>query len=650
MPKRHVSLRQAFTLVELLVAMTISLIMVYAMVEIFRTIGSSTSDGRAVIDMQGQLKTAKALLHNDLRGLTVPGTTWPSADAGNGYIYYDEGPMANRLGAVSVSLPSPTPDNAFFANDVVPVYRIFNPLPGAGNASDRFLDFRCILDDGQLGRGPWDNVSLTQTGGNNPHDLEAIDINAPAGNAGERNFNNTPHWRHAFGDVNDVLMFTVRSTSVPFRGRYNGGIIESQLAEVIWWTQLNENPSTQNGVWDIGESFSLRRRVLLIRPDLNVSLSAATTATVLPDIYGNPFAFAGALDPMMAKLRFLHDNDVSVRVAGTQVNNNGQFVAQPLRERTSFPTASGDSYYLAANSLNDLAQRHNRSLFDPFPITVAGGQVTVSPLLFHMDDDTLELAGFEAGGDMVGEDVVIRKVVGFDVRGFDPYAPIFQYNYGGTVVRVQPGDEAFAKVAVDAINATTGPVGYGAYVDLGWGQTLRHTAASNLLLGINSNAAWPTVKTPLEIRTQRDVLNLAAAAPTPLDPQYCTSYFMRPSLNVLPRGTALSQAIIGAPDNPLLMQYPSTGTFVYNTNAYDTWTLAYESDGINQDQDAGVDEGRDGLVNAGVIRTKDTILERETSPPYDRQLRGIEVRIRMYDADTRQIRQTTVIGDLSDLH
>jgi prepilin-type N-terminal cleavage/methylation domain-containing protein len=81
---------------------------------------------------------------------------------------------------------------------------------------------------------------------------------------------------------------------------------------------------------------------------------------------------------------------------------------------------------------------------------------------------------------------------------------------------------------------------------------------------------------------------------------------------------------------------------------YDTWPLHYEYDGVDQDGQAGADQATNGLDdnpndanNAGV----DDASERETSPPYPVPLRGIQVRIRTYEPDSRQVRQVTVNGD-----
>jgi hypothetical protein len=74
---------------------------------------------------------------------------------------------------------------------------------------------------------------------------------------------------------------------------------------------------------------------------------------------------------------------------------------------------------------------------------------------------------------------------------------------------------------------------------------------------------------------------------------------------------------------------------------YDTWSLHYEFNGIDDDGDAVVDEGTDGLDNDGNGIIDDTG-ERETAPPYPVALRGLEIRIRVYEPSSRQVRQVTV--------
>jgi hypothetical protein len=78
------------------------------------------------------------------------------------------------------------------------------------------------------------------------------------------------------------------------------------------------------------------------------------------------------------------------------------------------------------------------------------------------------------------------------------------------------------------------------------------------------------------------------------------------------------------------------------TATYDTWSLHYEFNGVDEDGDGVIDEGADGLDNPPENGVPDDPAEYETSPPYQVPLRGIEVRIRCYEPSSKQIRQITV--------
>ena len=78
---------------------------------------------------------------------------------------------------------------------------------------------------------------------------------------------------------------------------------------------------------------------------------------------------------------------------------------------------------------------------------------------------------------------------------------------------------------------------------------------------------------------------------------------------------------------------------------YDTWSLDYEFDGINQDG-GKLDQGTNGLDDDG-FNGVDDLNERETSPPYPSPLRGMQIIIRTLDPDSRQVRQITVTSDFT---
>jgi hypothetical protein len=78
--------------------------------------------------------------------------------------------------------------------------------------------------------------------------------------------------------------------------------------------------------------------------------------------------------------------------------------------------------------------------------------------------------------------------------------------------------------------------------------------------------------------------------------------------------------------------------------SWDSWSLSYEHDGIDQDGNGIIDQGSNGLDD-NAVNGVDDVLERETTPPYPVPLRGIQVRLRILDRDTRQVRQMTVSSD-----
>ena len=108
-----------------------------------------------------------------------------------------------------------------------------------------------------------------------------------------------------FGDRDDYIGFTIKSEGKAFRGRFGNTIVESHLAEVIWFTVFDASTPDPNDVL-------LVRRQLLILPDV--------TATGVVGV-------AADYDT------FLQNNDISIR-----------------RESGS----------LVANNLTDLALRANR--------------------------------------------------------------------------------------------------------------------------------------------------------------------------------------------------------------------------------------------------------------------------------------------------
>jgi hypothetical protein len=304
------------------------------------------------------------------------------------------------------------------------------------------------------------------------------------------------------GDHDDVLMFTSRSRDEPFIGRNgNGGLpFTSDTAEVVWWSDVVNLAANAQGAQRNGMR-TIYRRVLLIAPGVANQIPAAD--------------FTIGMAWSLADFQFKYD--LSARVVGSNI---------------------------VLNSLGDLTDRRNRYAHTQNP-----------PYPF------VALAPFPSASARFGEDVMLRNALAFDLRAFDPMAPLMA-NSG---VMVGPGDPGYNVATANVSNAPRG-----AYVDLGY----------DTRAGFN-NVSWFS-----------------------------------------------DEAVVGLG--------PGAGY------SFDTWPTIYESDGVDQDGDGLFDEGTDGFDNDGANGVDDPG-ERETTPPYSRPLRGIQATLRVYEPDSRQARQVSLI-------
>lgn len=527
--------RGGFTLVELLVAMTVTLILIFALAQAFAVVGESVAKGRASIEMTGNLRMVANRLQRDLQGITVP--VRPVADDG-----------------------------------VAPGY--FEIMDGPSVDKDSDAD------------------------GTNNVDPSTSDT--------------------TYGDWDDVLAFTTRNAEAPFFGTayesaspHGVETYQSTLAEVVWWIQYQD--SDNNGVRDAGETYLIYRRAMLIRPDLGylpirqLSRADAGSGPVV-------FTFSGSLTtinknadgtitavypnspPGYEELKidlenFYNENDISVRLEWSV-------------------TASGLEVELCANSLADLTRRENRfahktilslspSVLVPatFPFPLQTNPNSVTCLYRSPKPPRVDLVGYdsvkETPNDNYGEDVVVSDALAFDVQVFDPQAPLLNWSTGDVLVPGDPGYfQGFSDSNGDGVldsppiplpvnpNSHAFMPGKGAFVDLGYG-----------IRGVfHENAA-----------------NWSPFSGTP---------------------KAKSQLYVGT-------------TPIYD---YCTWSNYYERNGANEDGDSQTDEGMNGFDDNGSDGVDD-IDEREALPPYPVPLRGIRVRIRTWDPDSRQIRQATVVSD-----
>lgn len=521
--------RCGFTLIEVLVAVTLTMIMMAAVVQIFAIVGQSINNSRSTLEMSERLRATANRLRLDLEGATADMTPPARPEDGRGYFEYVEGPVG---------------------------------------------------------------IDPTVSAGKNTDEANAEDFTV--------------------GDIDDILQFTTRSDAEPFLGRAlvidTAGtpaktVIKSQAAEVAWFLR----------------GTTLYRRVLLVSPSFDADLR---TPEKEAEVVNKRYVFLQHPDfrhKNGEQIGFYNNYDLSVHWDV----NQGKIVCNTLSDLTrrecrfahpplsldgttsGFPhalhlTAYGQWYYLGLPIL----QECSHSAW-PFPINgripyrsnpgiePAVYNLTATSLPFdawvntypfeEIDKDTgaikLNISpsdyppnpppawpGSVAAyipplylGPRVAEDVILTNVLSFDVKAWDPEAPVVLSGNNALL----PGDVGYLTTLPHA--------SLGAYVDLGYATTVA---------GLSHFSGMPTT------------------------------------------GTAIDTAL----------------------RIYDTWSTHYEHDGVDQDGLGVIDQGTDGFDNNadGVV---DDPGEREAPPPYDKPLRGIQVKIRTFDPDSRQVREVTIRHD-----
>ena len=132
-----------------------------------------------------------------------------------------------------------------------------------------------------------------------------------------------------------------------------------------------------------------------------------------------------------------------------------------------------------------------------------------------------------------------------------------------------------------------------------------------------------------EARVREDSGGVVALIPG--DPGYATN------LSELASGAYIDMGASGAGTFASM----ETKSKLTAPNTYDTWSDHYEFNGIDEDEDGFIDQ-KNNMIDDDTNGIIDDAEELETSPPYPVPLRGLEVRIRIYDTSTRQVRQVTV--------
>ena len=678
--------RMGLTLIEVLIATTLTLLMMLALAQGFKTLSDTVSAGRSRLTLSDQLRGISSLIRNDLEGLTVDSSNPQSSISGNGYFKYYDGPLSDFTATMFNYLPVGTVEERVSANRWGDI--------------DDILMFTSKARDGEWFRGKVPKALLLVSNLN-----KGVPI--PAMTAAD--WNDAWETEVAIASKYAEIVWFMRplqesdqSATAPPNLRYPINIQEllpSGYSVPPETSVVDVVPGTPDGMPD---RLALCRRVLLIRPDLDISESSASTAAFSgrdPQLIMKPLTPGGSVASFRYMMRFPYQrSDLSVRpITNDFVQSSGSLTVQ-------------------TNSLADLQRPENRFSHYVIPLSALGlGMGTSMPLLALTSEvgssgnylsltnqayGTLSPAspslivrpadrGFipscffrtkitlnPSTPTQVGiavptlEEFVASNVVAFDLKGYDLSVKqianvgadgawgaalvdddsdgitdnITEAGWPGTDdLSLTPSDPGYSKALINA-SALVSPSQYpgffnsGAFVDIDWSRKVIH-ASHNLSSGV------------LQLGMSNIPASLISFWPSNLSGVQINSGSIQRTTSFVKSGSYFVE--------------PINGVVVYQP-CFDTFTDAYESDGEfmeyvgSPNSDASYVAWRDGLRRFGSTtplsgsgdQGTDGIgideIEKETSPPIPYKLPSIQATIRVQDYTAGTLQQISVVHDLTN--
>ncbi|HJT30979.1 MAG TPA: prepilin-type N-terminal cleavage/methylation domain-containing protein [Pirellulales bacterium] len=696
--------RSAFTLVEVLIAATLSLILIGAVVQVFATVGNAAAETRAVVQITDRLRSARIVLGEDLSNTTAEMLPPQRSDRSAGYFEYIEGPdgpIFPGLTGVPVaydinqtnSTGTPVPDSTVGDCDDV---LMFTAQAAAGTYFyGRIRAPSQVVDtSGRIWVMPVDTMAQSSTAeicyfmrGNTLY-RRVLLVKPDVGNIDPTVFLWSqypqyisaattslpqPVWDIAFYDKFDL---SVRQKGGSFDiSNSTGGtqppvLVPNTLADLtlrqnryghqpwvypfdarFWDARFWTNPATNvpggflglptmrecsaytgtppggsppalttgaNGVgrWPFPLFEFNANNAIPLPPLATPSIPVAGNANVASGyLWGQPVYYTGANPPWAQPPVFPYYNPFAVAPAPPGLPLIYPYPTTPpagstavnYQPVTTVPPGTWTGRIYLTNTVNGglLDLWSNPAPLDQQDYTAAprtGALYAFSSAYQPAGDVNVNFSTRYA------DDVLLTHVLSFDVKAWDPTAPTIQTAAAvggvppGTYLPGDPGYvqiiNAWASAGLSTLQTSLQPttsggfvVAQGAYVDLNYlGPVIQPYLASNMIMA--------------------QALSSVSSFAGPGVAQFGSAWST---------GSGLSM--------------------VYDTGCFD-----YENDGIDQNQNGIIDDFTNGLDDNG-IGGVDDLTEVEGPTPYPVPLKGIQIRIRVFDPDSRQIREVTVTED-----
>lgn len=697
--------RRGLTLIEVMIATTLTLLMMLALAQGFKTLSEGITAGRSKLTLSDQLRGISTLFRGDLDGLTVDNQVPQKTGSASGYFMYYDGPIADASATLYNYLPGES--------------TIERKLAASRHGDvDDIVMFTARARTGEWFRGKVPKalllIHMYNGGITPPPSLTAADWFEDVTIASE------------YGEVvwcmrplNQIGTIT-NGELPPSSGSYPAAPPATASTPV-----LDNAPGTvdrdSNGVAEpdgMPDRIALCRRVLLIRPDLNITPPAGLSlGTTDPQLAMQPLPpDTGSVDSFRYMMRFAYQrSDLSVRAYhdGTRLTlkTNSLYDLQFPENRFAhfvYPTSGTFEADGSSVSITNVASMPLLALTNEADST--GMYLSMTNTLFGVTDTStgIPMTPVDRGfipaaffrtkvlGDSTGiqtvlpalDEIVAGNVCAFDLRGYDISAQnianrgidgawgsagvdddqngttddVSESGWPGTDDLVLgPSEPGYARLikqsesgaAADAlVLANTG-----AFVDLGWGRKVLNQPFNATTSGLSQSRFSATINESLWYSAMS-----LLSPPNGSIPTFGQGAYQPTTIASLSRAGRFAV---------------ESGTCTVYQPCFDTFTDGYESDGVQQFTvrsnsgpdlrtiwanglarfglpvtDTGfADRGNDGLDNLlpgfsvgdGFV---DDDLEKETSAPLVYRLPSIQATIRVQDISAGTLQQISVVHHL----
>jgi hypothetical protein len=663
---------------ELLVATGITLMLLVSVVQLFAWMSTHIDEARTGLEMQDHLRSTAMTLQSDLKGVTVTMNPPRRPEDNEGYFEYIEGPMG--VGG--------TIDNSYnIAN-----YNSYSIGGGQTpiNASEGNVEDATVAD-------PDDMLMFTTRTTGTPFvgQIQGY-FNSSGSNIQNTGKGDTPTIQSSVAEVAWFArwgtLFRRQMLVAPFVNPPTPGNVPPAMAQPTGTVPIYPspfgptNPTTQKPYYN-GSSyyhFDVSMHTSMVAVDTNWQRTAPPAPQ--PSISYVPALKTNTLgDLTKREYRYAHPHWLdSGSLSGAPYSATGPMPSAPAI-MDFFPYDVNKWFNIRLPTYRESAAAYFypninpscRSLYammNPIPSNGAPmystGRGNTGGSSFSGDADwwntygSYAVAGDQSlngswnfwyenswtsdiGGNEAPNDVILSHVIGFDVKAWDPGAPIYQYMIPATAsaparaVSLAPGDPGWtvAACAMAGVKKYASLarnyqwVGCGAFVDLGYGYYSDRPNSNNVYQiwgdthaiyssGVNANAS----PNPPGMPRPHFNLNYVNAVANAI--RYANGTSVCGPL-VRTYDTWSTHYAMNAPDE----DPDPTHARVMDMNAHN----GFDDDGINGPDDPGETYSPIGAPSGASNHSLEA--------PYPYPLRAIQVKIRAFEPSSRQIREVTVTQD-----